>query len=124
MVLADSGRGLVQVVAAGVADTGMDTLDASFRPSPVVAVPANESSVTSTILQKIKKFPAFPPYHPLSRPLLIQKIPHTLPLDLSPAPLSTFSSPTRLITIGRIFMKFLRIPLFMVFYGKRQIMYS
>ena len=37
VVLADLGRGLVQVVAAGVADAGMDTLDSGFRLLPVVA---------------------------------------------------------------------------------------
>src|SRR5690606_38618487 len=37
VVLADRGRGLVQVVAAGVADPEMDTLDAGFRLLPVVA---------------------------------------------------------------------------------------
>ncbi len=37
MVLADRGRGLVQVVAAGVADTDMYMLDAGFRLLPVTA---------------------------------------------------------------------------------------
>ncbi len=37
VVLADRGRGLVQEVAAGVADAGMDTLDSGFRLLPVVA---------------------------------------------------------------------------------------
>src|SRR5690554_5837088 len=37
VVLADRGRGLVQVVAAGVADTGVNALDAGFRLLPVVA---------------------------------------------------------------------------------------
>ena len=37
VVLADGARGLVQVVASGVADTGMDSLDASLGLLPVVA---------------------------------------------------------------------------------------
>src|SRR5690625_790567 len=37
VVLADSGCGLVQVVAAGVADAGMNTLDAGFGLLPVAA---------------------------------------------------------------------------------------
>lgn len=37
VVLADGGRSLVQVVAAGVADAGVNPLDAGFRPRPVVA---------------------------------------------------------------------------------------
>ena len=37
MVFADRGRGFVQVVAAGIADTGMDFLDVGFRFFPVVA---------------------------------------------------------------------------------------
>ena len=37
MVLADGGRSLVQVVAAGITDTEMDTLDFGFRFFPVVA---------------------------------------------------------------------------------------
>lgn len=39
VVLADRGRGFVQVVAAAVADAGVDTLDAGFRLLPVVAEP-------------------------------------------------------------------------------------
>ncbi|HQR13324.1 MAG TPA: hypothetical protein PLZ37_02130 [Nitrospira sp.] len=37
MVVADRGRGFVQVVTADIADAGMDTLDAGFRLLPVVA---------------------------------------------------------------------------------------
>jgi len=37
VVFADRGRGLVQVVAPGVADAGMDALDVGFRLLPVVA---------------------------------------------------------------------------------------
>src|SRR5690606_23889540 len=37
VVLADRGRGLVQEVAAGVADPEMNALDAGFRLLPVVA---------------------------------------------------------------------------------------
>lgn len=37
MVLADRGFGLVQVVAAGVADAGMNTRDTGFRLLSVVA---------------------------------------------------------------------------------------
>ena len=37
VVLADRGRGLVQVVAAGIADAGMDALDFGFRLRPVLA---------------------------------------------------------------------------------------
>jgi len=37
VVLADRGGALVQVVATGIADAGMNLLDAGFRPSPVVA---------------------------------------------------------------------------------------
>lgn len=37
VVLADRGRGLVQVVAAGVADAGVNTLDAGLGPFPVAA---------------------------------------------------------------------------------------
>lgn len=38
VVLADRGRGLVQEVAAGIADAGMDALDAGFGLLPIVAV--------------------------------------------------------------------------------------
>ena len=37
MVLANRGRGLVQIVAAGVADAGVNTLDAGLGPFPVAA---------------------------------------------------------------------------------------
>ena len=37
MVLADRGRGFVQVVASGIADMGMDFLDFGFCLFPVVA---------------------------------------------------------------------------------------
>ena len=37
VVLADRGRGLVQVVAAGITDAGVDTLEAGFRLLPVAA---------------------------------------------------------------------------------------
>lgn len=37
MVLAERGRGFVQVVASSIADTGMDKLDVGFRFFPVVA---------------------------------------------------------------------------------------
>src|SRR5690606_29472495 len=37
VVLADGSRGFVQIVAAGVADTGVDFLDFGFRLFPVVA---------------------------------------------------------------------------------------
>ena len=51
-------------------------------------MPINESSVTSTILQKIKEFPAFPP-HPLSHSLLLySQIPSQIALDSSPTPLN------------------------------------
>ena len=37
VVLADRGRDFMQVVAPGIADTGMDAPDAGFRSSPVAA---------------------------------------------------------------------------------------
>jgi hypothetical protein len=37
VVFADRGRGLVQEIAAGVGDAGVDTLDACFRLLPVAA---------------------------------------------------------------------------------------
>ena len=39
MVVADRGRGFVQVVTADIADAGMDTLDAGFRPGMGGVVP-------------------------------------------------------------------------------------
>lgn len=38
VVLADRGRGFMQVVAAGVADAGMDALDFGFCLLPVVGI--------------------------------------------------------------------------------------
>jgi len=37
VVLADRGRGFVQVIASGIADTGMNFLDSGFGLFPVVA---------------------------------------------------------------------------------------
>jgi hypothetical protein len=81
-------------------------------------MPANESSVTSTILQKIKKFPAFPPYHLTHcswniAPGFITRASQHLQFADSPY-------------YDRAYFPEIpsHIPLFMVFYGKRQIMYS